>query len=231
MKTAKAAAYCTTGLVGVLVAIFAASVSARTVSLRTLEGRWTTNGDCSAGVSGRWSVAGDRIKFSWPGSTQSVERVTGRHDNVFDTETVSPPQEAGQRWSYEIQGDNVIIYDHQNNSQQVVSRCRMDRRTVGRGGTSSSRATFDGGRPTFNTESYGHAPCSIGDGYQTVHFSNGATYSGSFSSCKPLAGPAQYQQGLTSLSGYAEPIDDHTIKLRTDAAEVTITLQIQRVYR
>jgi hypothetical protein len=77
MTIAKAAGYCASVLIGVLVAIFAASVSARTVSLRTLEGRWTTNGACSAGVSGRWSVAGDRIKFSWPGTTQSVERVTG----------------------------------------------------------------------------------------------------------------------------------------------------------
>ncbi len=76
------------------------------------------------------------------------------------------------------------------------------------------------------TESRGRAPCNIGDGYQTVHFSDGATYSGSFQSCRPLAGAAHYEQGTTVLDGYAEPIDDHTVRLKTESAEATITLEI-----
>jgi len=75
-------------------------------------------------------------------------------------------------------------------------------------------------------DSNGAASCSIGDGYQTVHFSDGATYSGNFKGCRPLPGPAQYQQGSTVLNGFAEPIDDHTVRLRMGNAEATITLQI-----
>lgn len=230
MKRDKVGAYCMLGLAAFIVAVFAATVSARTVSSKSLEGRWTANGDCSPGVSGVWTVAGDRIQFVWP-EARAVEKVTHQHGNVFDTVTISPLQDAGQRWSYEIHGDKVIIYDRQNNNQQVVSRCRSDGRAVGKRSANNSDATVERGRSTYSTESSGHAPCSIRDGYQTVHFSNGATYSGSFRNCRPLPGPAQYQQGLTMLNGYAEPIDDHTVKLRTDNAEVTITLQIQRVIR
>ena len=66
----------------------------------------------------------------------------------------------------------------------------------------------------------------MSDGYQTVQFSNGATYSGSFQSCRPLPGAARYEQGSTVLSGYAEPIDDHTVRLKTGTQELTITLEI-----
>ena len=78
---------------------------------------------------------------------------------------------------------------------------------------------------SYVQESKGATPCSIGDGYQTVHFSDGATYSGSFKNCRPLPGPAQYQQGSTVLNGIAEIIDDHTVKLKMGNAEATITLQ------
>jgi hypothetical protein len=97
--------------------------------------------------------------------------------------------------------------------------------------TSSVAAGSGSVASSIATQSRGMAPCSIGDGYQTVHFSDGAVYSGSFQNCRPVAGPAQYQRGSTALSGYAQPIDDHTVNLRTDAAEVTITLDIQIIGR
>lgn len=82
------------------------------------------------------------------------------------------------------------------------------------------------GSTASDTRSHGRAPCTIGDGYRTVRFSDGATYSGSFESCKPLPGPARYQLGATVLDGQAEPIDDHTVRLKTRNAEATITLEI-----
>jgi hypothetical protein len=84
-------------------------------------------------------------------------------------------------------------------------------------------------QPFSKNTSSGSAPCSIGDGYQTVRFSDGAVYSGSFRNCRPLAGPAQYQQGSTVLTGYAEPVDDRTVKLRSGNSIATITLQIESV--
>jgi hypothetical protein len=75
--------------------------------------------------------------------------------------------------------------------------------------------------------SSGVAACSVADGYQTVLFSDGSVYSGSFQNCRPLPGQAQFQQGSTILSGYVEPLDDHTVRLRTETEEVTITLQMQ----
>jgi len=213
MNRAKAAFF---RLAAFAVALFAVTASAGTVSLKSLEGRWTDTGDCSPAVAGVWTVTGDRIKFVWP-TTQGVEKLTGHRGNVFDTVTISPPEEAGQLWSYEIEGDNVTIYDHQNSGQQVVTRCRSP------GVASHPNATLE--------RDQGHAPCTIGNGYQTVPFSNGAVYSGSFMNCRPLPGPAQFQQGATALNGLAEPIDDHTVRLMTENAEVIITLQIQRVIR
>jgi hypothetical protein len=105
--------------------------------------------------------------------------------------------------------------------------------------STQSRSTYQQTQPTFHVApqssdvgsqpagSAGSAPCSIGDGYQTVRFSDGAVYSGSFKSCRPLAGPAQYQQGSTVLNGYAEPVDDRTVRLRSGNSEATITLQIR----
>jgi len=77
------------------------------------------------------------------------------------------------------------------------------------------------------SSSSGVAACGVADGYQTVRFSDGSAYSGSFQNCLPLPGQAQFQQGSTVLGGYAEPLDNHTVRLRTDTGEVTITLQIQ----
>ena len=81
------------------------------------------------------------------------------------------------------------------------------------------------------TTSAGSAPCKIADGYQTVRFSDGAVYSGTFQNCRPLAGPAQYQQGSSVLTGYAEPVDDRTVRLRSGNNVATITLQIESVGR
>ena len=72
----------------------------------------------------------------------------------------------------------------------------------------------------------GKPACKIGGGYQTVTLSNGAAYTGPFKSCRPLPGSAHYQLGSTVLIGYAEPIDDHTARLKTETQEVTITLEI-----
>jgi hypothetical protein len=79
-------------------------------------------------------------------------------------------------------------------------------------------------------ESRGEAPCTIGDGYQTVRFDNGASYSGNFKDCKPLSGPAVYIQGTEKITGYATPIKDNTVVLKFDGGEVTITV-ITRIGR
>jgi hypothetical protein len=81
------------------------------------------------------------------------------------------------------------------------------------------------------TTSEGRRPCNFGDGYQSVRLSDGAVYSGSFKNCRPLPGPAQYQQGSTTLNGNAEPIDDRTVKLTTANAVVTIALEMPGVNR
>jgi hypothetical protein len=109
------------------------------------------------------------------------------------------------------------------------------------GAVTSVQPTYQVAQPTYQvvqptyqvaqpksatTSSEGRASCNIGDGYQTVRFTDGAVYSGSFKGCKPLAGPAQYQQGTTVLNGNAEPVDDRTVRLRSGNSVATITLQI-----
>lgn len=79
-----------------------------------------------------------------------------------------------------------------------------------------------------NEYSKGSAPCTIGDGYQTVNFNNNSSYSGYFKSCRPLAGQAKFVQGSDVITGYATPINDKTVELSSGNQTVTITLQIQR---
>ena len=79
----------------------------------------------------------------------------------------------------------------------------------------------------------GEAPCTIGDGYQTVRFDNGATYSGSFKNCRPLAGPAEIVTAEGKFSGNATPVgaNSDTVVLKFSGGEVTVTVVTRQVGR
>lgn len=79
---------------------------------------------------------------------------------------------------------------------------------------------------TRGRDSTGRAPCTIGDGYQTVRFSDGSVYSGTFKGCEPQPGPAEYRQGTVEIRGVAEPLSNAMVRLRSETAEVTIRLEI-----
>ena len=84
------------------------------------------------------------------------------------------------------------------------------------------------GTSTGVRRSSGRAPCLVADGYRTVHFDNGAMYSGSFKDCRPLSGRATYGLGSVHLAGYATAVDDHTVVLNDRDRTATITLVLHR---
>lgn len=72
--------------------------------------------------------------------------------------------------------------------------------------------------------SRGTSECSHGDGYQTVVFSDGSSYSGNFKDCVPLEGPAKFKKGEVELVGHARRGPGGMI-LKTSTHEVTISLR------
>ncbi|MBF0422998.1 MAG: hypothetical protein HQL73_08400 [Magnetococcales bacterium] len=75
----------------------------------------------------------------------------------------------------------------------------------------------------------GTAQCNITDGYHTVTFDNGASYSGNFKGCHPLAGPAVFVHQGQTVRGKAEPIGGDQVRIRFDGGEVTITVVTHQV--
>lgn len=72
--------------------------------------------------------------------------------------------------------------------------------------------------------SSGRAPCTISDGYQTVHFSDGASYSGEFKDCAPQSGPGVYVFEGHSYSGNFMA-DGNKVTLIKDGAVITLWVE------
>jgi hypothetical protein len=73
-------------------------------------------------------------------------------------------------------------------------------------------------------ESSGTAPCTIPDGHHTVHFSNGATYTGKFKNCRPLSCNGIYTLGGKTYKGYFESDGVNTVTLKTGGTIIKIKL-------
>lgn len=80
----------------------------------------------------------------------------------------------------------------------------------------SSSATAGGSRGT--------ATCDHANGYHTVSFSDGSSYTGHFADCKPIPGPARFEKGSVVLDGYATRGPGGMV-LKTATHEVTISLR------
>jgi hypothetical protein len=69
----------------------------------------------------------------------------------------------------------------------------------------------------------GKAPCTIKDGYQTVYFSNGSSYSGNFDDCHPLSGSAKYfTPDGKFYQGYATSMSSDSVKMNLGQDGYTI---------
>jgi hypothetical protein len=94
-------------------------------ALDALDGRWTPT-HCADPATGTWTVLGNRIQFFWPTDrvTDALEEVVREEPDVVETVVVSPDSMKGGRYRYSIVGDDVLIDNLSNGTQQVVHRCR-----------------------------------------------------------------------------------------------------------
>ncbi len=77
----------------------------------------------------------------------------------------------------------------------------------------------------YRTVSHGTAPLQCADGEQTVTFSNGATYTGQFSSCKPVSGYGTFRQGSVELSGYFQSDGNKTVTLTKNGRVIKLSVR------
>jgi hypothetical protein len=68
------------------------------------------------------------------------------------------------------------------------------------------------------------SPCNVDQG-GVVRFPDGSMYKGRFDGCRPLPGPAVFRQGDIEIRGYAQPLGDGTVRLKSDTHEVTLSLR------
>jgi hypothetical protein len=112
-------------LVTLLVLLSAGGDAAAGQALDALDGRWTPT-ECADQATGTWTVLGNRIQFFWPADRMSdaLEEVVREEPDVVETEVISPDAMKGARYRYSIVGDDVLIDNLSDGSQQVVHRCR-----------------------------------------------------------------------------------------------------------
>lgn len=81
----------------------------------------------------------------------------------------------------------------------------------------------------YVTESHGTAPAPCMDGLQTVHFSNGASYTGEFSGCNPITTPNAVLRSDDGgvIQGLFEAVGNDSV--RYDDGIHTIEIRVQLV--
>lgn len=77
----------------------------------------------------------------------------------------------------------------------------------------------------YKNISYGSAALTCEDGEQTVEFSNGASYTGNFISCRPVSGFGIYKYNDIVLSGYFTASGDK-VSLEKDGYKVILEVRI-----
>ncbi len=78
---------------------------------------------------------------------------------------------------------------------------------------------------SYKSITYGSAALNCKDGEQTVEFSNGASYTGNFMSCRPVSGFGIYKYNGTVLSGYFTASGDQ-VSLEKDGYKVILEVRI-----
>lgn len=93
-------------------------------ALDALDGRWAIT-QCDDPSTGTWSVIGNQIQFFWPTdrASDALEVVTREEADTVETEVIAPDGLKGRRFRYSIVGDQVLIEDLDQRTQQVVRRC------------------------------------------------------------------------------------------------------------
>jgi len=93
-------------------------------ALDALDGRWTPT-RCDDPATGTWTVLGKQIQFFWPtdSANDALEDVVREDDATVETEVVSPDTMKGRRYRYHIVGDEVLIENLHDRTQQVVRKC------------------------------------------------------------------------------------------------------------
>lgn len=75
----------------------------------------------------------------------------------------------------------------------------------------------------YQNISEGTAPITCTEGYKTVNFSNGASYYGQFSNCKPVSGWGKYSYEGIDLSGYFTASGDDVV-LEKDGYRIVLSV-------
>ena len=93
-------------------------------ALDALDGRWTAT-QCDDPATGTWTVLGNQIQFFWPSDSanDALEDVVREDDITVETVVVSPDRMKGRRYRYSIVGEEVLIDDLTDGTQQVVRKC------------------------------------------------------------------------------------------------------------
>jgi hypothetical protein len=75
------------------------------------------------------------------------------------------------------------------------------------------------------------APCTVGDGYQTVNFDKNTSYSGYFLDCHPQSGNAVVIKDGQKITGYAEAIGNDQVNLKYSEGSVSIKVVTRMIRR